>query len=442
MSLGKRISRRSQKKPLFYGWIMVAVMTAVGSLSMALGTLNFGLFIRPMGDELGIGRGVFGLAQTARMTAAAVTSPIVGRLIDQIGSRLLVPLAAFITGAALMAVANISQGWQLVMLFALMGIIGIGGPSNLTTTVPIAKWFVRQRGRAMAIVTAGPFVGGILFVPLTQLLIDALGWRSAWVALAIIGAGLILPLGLIFIRHEPTDMGLQPDGDGPDPPPNPHNAVAKHLSNSYLEKNQEVSWTLREALHSSTFWRLAAVFSLVMLSISTVGLHRIPNFVDQGLDPGLVAIATAMDAAAGGVSTVAMGLLTERVPSRFMGSIAFTFLAVAIYFTIIGDTVLLMFVSFTLFGAGIGGLMLLNSFLWADYFGRLHLGSIRGIVMPITMFFSALGAPLAGFIRDTTGTYDNIWWLSVVIMLIATALLASTGRPIKTHGFVQPSKSL
>jgi MFS family permease len=179
-----------------------------------------------------------------------------------------------------------------------------------------------------------------------------------------------------------------------------------------------------------------------MLSISTVGLHRIPNFVDQGLDPGLVAIATAMDAAAGGVSTVAMGLLTERIPSRFMGSIAFTFLAVAIYFTIIGDTILLMFVSFILFGAGIGGLMLLNSFLWADYFGRLHLGSIRGIVMPITMFFSALGAPLAGFIRDTTGTYDNIWWLSVVIMLIATAILASTGRPIKTPGFVQPRKSI
>ena len=150
MSLGKRISRRSQKKPLFYGWIMVAVMTAVGSLSMALGTLNFGLFIRPMGDELGIGRGVFGLAQTARMTAAAVTSPIVGRLIDQIGSRLLVPLAAFITGAALMAVANISQGWQLVMLFALMGIIGIGGPSNLTTTVPIAK--IKQQKEAQTIV--------------------------------------------------------------------------------------------------------------------------------------------------------------------------------------------------------------------------------------------------------------------------------------------------
>jgi hypothetical protein len=68
----RRAPRRGR---LFYGWVIVAVMAAVGALSMALGSLNFGLFVKPMGDELGIGRAIFGWAQSTRQVASAVTAP-------------------------------------------------------------------------------------------------------------------------------------------------------------------------------------------------------------------------------------------------------------------------------------------------------------------------------------------------------------------------------
>src|SRR5215207_7632620 len=113
---------------LFYGWVIVAVMATVGALSMALGSLNFGLFIKPMGDELGIGRSVFGWAQSARQVASAVTAPMVGGLIDRFGVRALLTTAALITGGALACLGLISEGWQLVVLFALMGIVGMSGP--------------------------------------------------------------------------------------------------------------------------------------------------------------------------------------------------------------------------------------------------------------------------------------------------------------------------
>ena len=67
----------------------VGVMAAVGCLSMALGTLNFGLFIKPMGDELGIGRATFGWAQSARQIASALTALKVGSLLDLYGARVL-----------------------------------------------------------------------------------------------------------------------------------------------------------------------------------------------------------------------------------------------------------------------------------------------------------------------------------------------------------------
>jgi MFS family permease len=162
----------------FYGWVIVAVMAVTGGLSMALGSLNFGLFIKPMDDELGLGRAVFGWAQSTRQIASAATAPVVGGLIDRIGVRALLAIAALLTGGALAALAGIGAGWQLVALFGLMGLVGIGGPGALVTVVPVTKWFVRERGRALAFMSLGAPVGGLVFMPLTQVLIDTVGWRS------------------------------------------------------------------------------------------------------------------------------------------------------------------------------------------------------------------------------------------------------------------------
>src|SRR5829696_4190762 len=99
-----------RRDELFYGWVIVAVMAVVGALSMALGGLNFGLFIKPMGDELGIGRATFGWSQSARQFASAATAPLVGGLIDRFGARLLLSTAALATMLALIGLAFVTDG--------------------------------------------------------------------------------------------------------------------------------------------------------------------------------------------------------------------------------------------------------------------------------------------------------------------------------------------
>jgi sugar phosphate permease len=188
------------------------VLCLASMLSMAMGGLSFGLFIKPMGDDLGLGRAWFGWAQTARQVTSAVSSPTVGQLIDRFGVRVLLPVASAVSALSLVGLAMLTEGWQMVALFGLMGLAGLTGGASLITSVPIAKWFVRQRGRAMAIATLGTPVGGVIFVPLTQVLIDTTGWRTAWLILAVAGAGLLIPLALIFLRRQPEDMGLLPDG--------------------------------------------------------------------------------------------------------------------------------------------------------------------------------------------------------------------------------------
>ena len=431
MQLMKRAG--NGREPFFYGWVIVAVMAATGAVSMGMGSLNFGLFIKPMGDELGIGRAAFGWAQTARQGASSATSPLIGWLLDRYGSRVMLPVAALATGGALIGLAYVTSAWHLVVLFVVMGLVGMSGPGALVTTVPVLKWFVRNRGKAVAFVGLGIPVGALLFIPLTQVLINEIGWRGAWIVLAVIGIVVIVPLAAVFVRRQPEDVGMLPDGDipcGRSAPESPY-ASRRGREGAMRESVDEVSWSVREAVRTTTLWRLVIVFSMVQLATGTVALHRIAAFMDRGMDPTLISFATAFDAVAAGGSTFLFGMLVRWVPARFLGAIGFSMLAIASVLTIYAVNLPVMFVSMWIFGMGIGGMMFLNNFIWADYFGRANVGGIRGLANPINLVIGGIGAPAAGYVRDWTGSYDPAWWVGVGLMSAAALLTLLTGAPRK-----------
>ena len=415
------------KARIFYGWVIVFVMATAGAVSMAMGSLNFGLFIKPMGDQLGIGRSWFGWAQTARQASSSVTSPAVGWLIDRYGSRVMLPVSAIVTGGAMIALAYMTDAWHLVALFAIMGLVGMSGPGALVTSVPVLKWFVRDRGKAISYMALGIPIGAMVFVPLTQVFIDEWGWQNAWIILACIGIGVIAPLAAVFVRRQPEDMGLLPDGDaaaasddaaggGRDGAPTQQPAV-------------EVSWTVGQALRSPAFWSLVAVFSMVALAIGTVAVHRIADFADRGFNTTLISYATAFDAVCAGAATFAFGRLVRWIAARVLGAVGFALLAIASVMTIYAASDFTMFVSMAIFGLGIGGMMFLQNFIWADYFGREHVGSIRGISMPINLIVGGIGAPIAGYAHDWTGSYNSIWWVGVGLMVCSALLVLVTVPP-------------
>ena len=421
---GKR-TPKGDRPLFFYGWVIVFAMASAGAVSMAMGSLNFGLFIKPMGDDLGIGRAYFGWAQTARQVSSSVTSPPVGWLLDRFGSRVMLPVAALITGGAMITLSFIGSAWHLVALFAVMGLVGMSGPGALATSVPVLKWFVRRRGTAIAFVGLGIPIGAMVFVPLTQLFIDTWGWRTAWVALAVLGIGVIVPLSLVLVRRQPEDMGLLPDGLSPLAGPDDTHASAAP------RQDPEASWTVREAMWTLSFWSLVVVFGMVSLAVGTVAVHRIAAFMDRGLDPTLISFATAFDAVCAGVATFAFGMLVRWVSARVLGAVGFSLLGTASVMTIYADNLLIMFVSMAVFGLGIGGMMFLQSFVWADYFGRAYVGSIRGAAAPMNLTVGGIGPPLAGYVRDWTGSYDPVWWGGVCLMFLAALMLLTTAAPKK-----------
>ena len=199
-------------KDSFHGWRVVWVSAVANAVSMGLGTLNFGLFIQPMEQELNISRTEFGLAGSLRQVAGAFSSPWVGRLIDRHGVRYLLPLATLVGCLCLGLIAFIDSGWQLLLLFSIIGLVGMLGPGQLLTTVPVTKWFVNLRPRAISLMSLGIPAGALIFMPLTQTMIEELGWRYTWIALALLGVLVICPLAVLWMRRSPEDHGQLPDG--------------------------------------------------------------------------------------------------------------------------------------------------------------------------------------------------------------------------------------
>jgi MFS family permease len=402
---------------VYYGWVIVAVMSIAGATVIGLGTVNFGLFIKPMSEELGISRASFGAAQSLRQLAAAVSSPFVGILIDRYGARWMLAGAAATTGACLVGLSQVSGAGQMMGLFVLIGLAGYAFPGTLMTSVPVMKWFVRLRGRAIALMAIGIPIGAVLFLPLSQHWIDTLGWRQAWASLGLLGIAIVVPLSIVFIRRQPEDLGLEVDGgaEGGDG----HAGPLEHV------------WTLAEARRTPAFWVLASVFSALALAVGMIGLHRIANFMDRGIDPSLVAMATAFDAVIAGVVTLGVGWAGNRIRSQVLGAVGFGNLALSCSLTIYADEPVEMFIAMGLFGSGMGIVMYLQNVIWAEFFGRIHLGAIRGFTMPISLLVGAAGAPFAGYVRDVTGSYAPVWWGSTAVMILGglTVLFARPPTP-------------
>lgn len=413
----------------FYGWVIVATMFAVNFSTMATGTLNYGLFVLPMQSELGLSRATFGWMQTTRRLSAGALSFAVGWLIDRYGPRVYIPVAALMIGGCLILVGMSNHAWQFILLFALVGVSGLAAPNGLVTSVPVAKWFVRKRGRALALSTAGLGISGIVFLPVTQWLIDGYGWRSSWQILALLFMVIPIPASALFLRRQPEDMGLRVDGDPPDSP-----ADNSPLSQPHRPAAEEPVWTVRQAFRTATMWKLVAVFALAGVAQGGASFHRIPYFVEKAYDPLLVSWSFAADAGGAAALALVSGWLADRIPIRFLAAVSFSGFIIAILLMIYVASAEMMFLSTIVFGCSVGVGMIVHTYIFAAYYGRVFLGTIRGLVMPINLLSAGLGAPLVGYLHDYAGSYLPAWWTLLVIYGSCSALMLTALPPGRADG--------
>jgi MFS transporter, OFA family, oxalate/formate antiporter len=418
---------KPEKLPFYYGWLLVPVATIGTILSIPGQTAGFSAFTEPLLLVTGITRTKLSMAYFIGTMASGLVLPYFGKLIDRLGSRLIMTAACFLLAISLSLFSIIDRIAAKInailpflatpILFLVLLIFGIfclrffgQGLLPLCSNTMIGKWFERKRGRAVAIMS---FANSLAFASapaVMNLLVSSKGWRGAW----FFTAGILTVMACLvwlFYRNTPESCGLQIDGKG----------------ERYDRKTQEIilenisGFSLNEALRMLPFWVIVMVLSINAMVNTGVTFHINEIGMQAGIGPQRAAAIFIPVSLITIPLSISAALFSNRIPPF-------------VYVTVMAFGEILAFISLSFLDTTVGyvcaiigmgmstGLMgPIISTVIPKIFGRLHLGAINGTMTSIMVMSSAIGPLILSYINDAIGTFA--WGVRVSAFLPIIVLL-------------------
>lgn len=402
---GWNLPQSFRGRGIFYGWVIVGIAMLATFASGPGQSYLFSVFIDPIIEDTGISRtGISTLYAAGTFLSAAMVF-FISRLADARGPRLTLTVIAFCFGLACFGMA-FASGW-LMTAVALAALRGLGqGALPINGTLLMAQWFVRRRGRAMAIAGLGGALSTATLPPLARLLIDNIGWRESYLVFGSAIWAVVVPVAILLVRNRPEDVGLHPDGA--DEPP---------VGEAPVTASGEP--VRHKVLNTRMFWFLAIPMAMPGLVDTALIFHQASIFAERGLSPTVAATAFAPMALTTAAFGFGAGFLTDRFGPRPLYIVGLLVLCI--------PPLVLQFISNTpaafaygmIMGAGSGIAMMVSRIAWSYYYGRHGLGSVQGAAVMVSIIGSALGPLLLAFIRDQSDSYT-------VALLVMFGLMASS----------------
>ncbi|MBK5224768.1 MAG: MFS transporter [Acidimicrobiia bacterium] len=356
---------------------------------------SFGAFFGPMADEFGSGRGatsfVFSITAFLYFTLNMISGPAV----DRFGPKPILVFGAVVMGGGLFLTSTVES---LLAGYVTYGLgVGVGVACGYVPMVAvIGGWFERRRSAALGIGVAGIGFGTVIGSPMAAALIDAHGWRTAYVILAAVGAGLMLLAAVLTER--------------------PPRAVAGDARIGMSDRARTPEFA---ALYASALLLSLALFQVFVY---------LPDFA-EGIGVGEVP-AAALVAVVGGASIagrLGLGVVADRVGRVRTYRACFLVMGLSYGIWMAAPNYVWLVVFALVMGGSYGGFIALNPAVVAEVFGVAGLGSIMGLLYTGPGFGALLGPPLAGLIIDSAG-YRWAIAASMVMAMLAWAALLPLGR--------------
>ena len=422
---------------LFYGWYIVGVGVLVHIAASFSFSSTLSVFLKPITEELGVSRGAFSLIRTAEIGVAAFISPFLGPCVDRYGGRWILAVGVLMEGAGFLLLSQVEQFWQFALVRCCLVIAGETLLGGLVINVTIAQWFVRTRGRAIAIANLGTGMAKVSIPLGAAWLINLAGWRSAWAILGIIAPLLVVAPALKYIRRRPEDMGLRPDGDPPSVVTESSASIStKRSANSGESTESEIPWSRAEVLRLPTFWLLVITFGIVSVGIVGLNLHLFSFITDIGYSPLVAATFMSTIAFTQLGSTYFWGMVADRFEIKNVSCVQFLIQGVGLVLALWSREIYFIYAGFFIYGIGLAGGFVLREVIWANFFGRVSLGTVRGLSLFFSHLFAAIGAPFFGFLHDRTGNYNLSFVLFSCALFIAALLILLAKAPQKPSTLV------
>ncbi len=410
----------SSRLPFYYGWLIIGIAFVTMAMAVSARTA-FSLLLPPLIDEFGWDRGLVAGAFSFGFLVSAALSPIVGRVMDRYGPRVVIESGVCMMAAGLLTAPAIRVPWQL---YATLGVL-VGAGANLMSftaqSLYLPNWFVRRRGFAISIAFSGVGVGAIVLLPWLQAIIDRDGWRAACWAMGLLVVLVVGPLTLL-VRRRPGDLGLLADGGV-------HDAAAGQArgpSNIVDPAWASVDWTLARAVRTARFWWIVLAYFCGLFAWYAVQVHQTKYLVEVGFSPSVAAWALGIVSVVAIPGQIGLGALSDRVGREWVWSAGCLGFAVC-YVALIAlehapspALLWLMVISQGFLGYALTSVM---GPIVAEIFEGPHYGTIFGTVTVALIGGGAAGPWAAGVIHDATGSYSPAFLMAIGCCAVSAAAI-------------------
>ena len=421
----------SARLPFYFGWVIIGIAFLTMAVSVTTRTA-FSLLLPPLIGEFGWERGLVAGAFSFGFLVSAVIGPVIGRIVDRSGPRVVILTGAAMMAAGLLLAPAMGAPWQLYVTLGLLVGVGANLMSYTAQSLYLPNWFHRRRGLAISIAFSGVGVGAILLLPALQALIAAEGWRASCWALAALVLLVVAPLNLL-LRKRPEEIGLRPDGATADAAA----AAGQHRAAALVDPAwAAVEWTLARAMRTARFWWLAFGFANALFAWYAVQVHQTQYLVEVGFPPLLAGWALGLVSAAGIPGQIGLGALSDRIGREWVwtaGCLGFALCYAALLALEAAGPSLPLLATVVLAQGALGyALPGLMAPIVAEIFEGPHYGAIFGALTVAMIGGGAAGPWAAGIIYDTTGSYRLAFLIAIACgVLSAAAIWMAAPRKVR-----------
>jgi predicted MFS family arabinose efflux permease len=392
------------------GWpVVLTSAMGISFLTVVMGSL--GTFIDPLTTEFGWSRSTLTMGMVIAGLFVLLLSPVAGSFVDRFG-----PRRVAIPGVLLMTVATASFGFangsiiQWGLLWTLYGFAHISMMMSIWTGA-VTQVFDKGRGLALGLALAGSGVVSTIIPSLATWLIDAVGWRQAYLVLALAWGAMTFPLCWLFLRDKAARS----------------RRVLREKKEEELGELQGLS--IPEAWRNRGLWCVAVATLLVMLMTQALAVHQIPLMTEAGMTRSEAALFAGVAGLASLAGNIVTGALMDRYRANWVGGITLGVLALA--FLLLLDSVrtpALILIAMVISGYSAGTKLQICGYLTSRYGGLKNYGAIFGFMGSLIAVGGALGPFLGGLLFDLTGSYTVFVIVGMIGCAIAGLLIISLPR--------------